>query len=90
MGFGVITLGQAGYIRRFVKDGHKLIVCTILQDPDEPWERYRPRVETHLNRLLDLGDEHKLIFGHYFVVSRAWAELIVIVPGDSTGLDALA
>ena len=58
------------YIKRFVDDGHKLIVCTILQDPDDPWDVHRARVENQLNRILDLGKDHYLIFGHYFVVSR--------------------
>lgn len=62
------------YIKRFVDDGHRLIVCTILQDPDDPWDVHRARVESHLNRVLDLGKDHYLIFGHYFVVSREWAQ----------------
>lgn len=62
------------YMKRFLEDGHRLIVCSLLGGPDEPWAEYRRRVEDHLNRLLDLGDKHYLIFGHYFVVPRHWAE----------------
>ncbi len=61
------------YIQRFVDDGHRIIVCSILQDPDETWTKFRARTETHLNRLLDMGNNHYLIFGNYFVVSREWA-----------------
>jgi hypothetical protein len=62
------------YIKRFVQDGHRIIVCSILQDPEEPWTKFKERTENHLNRLLDLGHKHYLIFGNYFVVSREWAK----------------
>src|SRR5207253_134296 len=62
------------YIKRFIDDGHRLIVTSILQSPDESWDKFRKRTVKHLNALLDLGEQHYLIFGHYFVISRAWAK----------------